>query len=75
MRLVSFLTSLTKSELEELKDELNLTDDEVLVFDQISHGRSIVATADRCNIATSTVSNRIKSISKKVSKVSYPSLK
>lgn len=69
MRLGKYLTSLTKSELEELKDELNMTDDEILVFDQISHGRSIVATADRCNIATSTVSNRIKNISKKVSKL------
>lgn len=69
MRLGKYITSLTKSELDELEIQLNLTDDELLVFRQLSKGRSIVAIADNCGIATSTVSNRIKAILTKCSRL------
>ena len=36
MRLGKYLSSLTKPELEELKEQLNLSDDELLVFDNLS---------------------------------------
>ena len=42
MRLGKYLSSLNKPELEELKDQLNLTDDEEMVFCQLSKGRSNV---------------------------------
>ena len=40
MRLGKYLSSLTKPELESLKEQLNLTDDEELVFFHLSKGRS-----------------------------------
>ena len=62
MRLGKYLSSLTKPELEELKDLLNLTDDEEMVFAQLSKGRSKIMVADNCQISERTVSNKIKSI-------------
>ena len=69
MRLGKYLSSLTKPELEELKERLNLTDDEELVFCQLSKGRSKVLIADNCRISTSTVDNRIKAIGLKIKRV------
>lgn len=64
-----YLSSLTKPELEELKDQLNLTDDEEMVFVQLSKGRSNVTTADNCGVSSSFVDSRIKSISYKLNKL------
>lgn len=66
MKLGHYLSGLIKSELEDLERELNLTDEEKVVFDLLSKGKSIVYIADRCNISPSSVSNRIKSIQRKV---------
>ena len=46
MRLGMYLTSLTKPELEELRERLNLTDDEEVVFKGLSKGRSRIRIAD-----------------------------
>ena len=70
MRLGRYLSSLTKPELEQIKDNLNLTDEEEAVFIHLSKGRSKVAIADRCLISISTVDNRIKSINAKLSRIS-----
>lgn len=70
MRLGMYLTSLTKPELEELRERLNLTDDEEKVFLGLSKGRSRTRIADDCMCATSTVSNRIKNISNKLKRLS-----
>ena len=40
MRLGKYLSSLTKPELEELKEQLNLSDDELKVFNNLSKNRS-----------------------------------
>lgn len=69
MRLGKYLSSLTKPELETLKERLNLTDDEEMVFCQLSKGRSKVAVADNCRISISTVDNRIKAIGTKLKRV------
>lgn len=69
MRLGKFLSSLTMPELEELRDKLNLTDEEFLVFNELSKGRSIVMVATKYGMATSTVSNRIKAIVTKCSRI------
>ena len=69
MRLGYYLSSLTRSELENLMNELNLSDDEETVFWCLSKGRSNVATADACRCSVATVSNRIAHIKYKVEKV------
>lgn len=68
-RLGKYLSSLTKPELEELKDQLNLTDDEEMIFCQLSKGRSNVIVADNCRVSLSFVDSRIKSISIKVNRL------
>ena len=65
-RLGKYLASLTKPELEELKEKLNLTDDEEMVFVQLSKGRSKVVISDNCRISCGTVDNKIKSINIKM---------
>ena len=66
MRLGKYLSSLTKPELEELKEQLNLTDSEEEVFDQLSRGRSKIQVSERCLVSVSTVDNRTKSINAKL---------
>lgn len=68
-RLGKYLSSLTKPELEELKDQLNLTDDEELVFLQLSKGRSNITVADNCKLSERTVDNKIKSINLKIARL------
>ena len=69
-RLGKYLSSLTKPELEELKEQLNLTDDEEMVFCQLSKGRSNITVADNCQISSRTVDNKIKSINLKIARLS-----
>ena len=69
MALGKYLSSMTKPELEELKNLLNLTEDEEEVFNGLSRGRSKTRVADDCMVSTSTVDNRIKSISLKVARL------
>ena len=69
MTLGRYLSSLTKPELERIREELNLSDEEELVFNHLSKGRSKIAVADRCMISISTVDNRIRSINTKLSRV------
>ena len=69
MRLGKYLSSLTKPELELLKDQLNLSDDEEPIFVHLSKGRSNIAVADNCMISLTTVDNRIKSIKQKISRI------
>lgn len=69
MRLGKYLSGLTKPELEELKEQLNLTDDELEVFCGLSKGRSKIKIADDCLVSVSTVSNRIRAIQNKVERL------
>ena len=69
MGLGKYLSSLTNPELEKIKEEINLTDEEEVVFTHLSKGRSKIAIADRCMISVSTVDNRIKSINKKLCRI------
>lgn len=66
MRLGKYLTSLTKPELEELRESLNLTDDELIVFDELARGRNKTEISIKSVVSTSTVSNRIKAINNKI---------
>ena len=69
MRLGKYLSSLTKPELDELKEQLNLSDDELLVFDNLSKNRSQVTIADKCLVSVSTIDNRIKTINSKLNRL------
>lgn len=69
MRLGKYLSSLTKPELEELKGLLNLTDDEEIIFMELSKGRSVICIAEKCVVSTSTVDNRTKAIKLKMNKL------
>ncbi len=69
MRLGKYLSSLTKPELEELKEQLNLSDDELKVFDNLSKDRSKAVIADNCLVCTSTIDNRIKAINIKIKRL------
>lgn len=69
MRLGKYLSSLTKPELEELKDLLNLTDDEEEVFKGLSKGRTKTRIADDCLVSVPTVSLKIRAIQNKVNRV------
>lgn len=69
MRLGKYLTTLTKPELEELKEMLNLTDDEEMVFKLLAKGKSKVSISSECLFSVGTVSNRISAIQKKVNRL------
>ena len=69
MRLGKYLSSLTKPELEELKELLNLTEDEEEVFKNLSKGRSNIQTSNICMVSVSTVDKRIKTISAKLTRL------
>ena len=66
MRLGKYLSGLTKPELEHLMEQLNLTDDEEMVFLQLSKGRSKTCAADNCKVSISTIDNRIRDINRKL---------
>lgn len=68
-RLGKYLSSLTKPELEEVKELLNLTDDELEVFNQLAKGKSKVEVSGKCLVGTSTVDRRIKSIKQKLARL------
>ena len=69
MRLGKYLSSLTKPELEALRELLNLSDDEELIFNELSKGRSKIIVSENCLVSISTVDNRIKSINSKLHRV------
>ena len=69
MRLGKYLSSLTKPEVERLRDELNLTEDEEIIFNKLAKGKSKVSIADECLVSVGTVSNRISAIQSKVSRI------
>ena len=69
MKLGKYLSSLTKSEIEYLEEQLNLTDDEREVFEHLRKGRSKIYISEKCLISVSTVDNRIKAIKGKLNRV------
>lgn len=69
MRLGKYLSSLTKPELEELKELLNLTEDELEVFSMLAKGKTLVEVSMENRISISTLKRRIESIKRKVEKL------
>lgn len=69
MRLGKYLSSLTKPELEELKELLNLTEDELEAFSMLAKGKTLVEASMENKISVSTLKRRIESIKRKVEKL------
>lgn len=69
MRLGKYLSSMTKPELEEIRENLNLTDEEEVVFRYLSKGKSNITVADMCGVSLPTIDNRIKSIRSKLNRL------
>ena len=69
MRLGRYLTSLTKPELENLKSNLNMTEDQKKIFELLLKGSSRQMIADRLMVSSATVGNRIGEIVKKIERL------
>lgn len=69
MRLGKYLSSLTKPELEILKDNLNMTEDQMKIFELLRKGSSRQMIADRLMVSPATVGNRIGEIVKKIERL------
>ena len=64
-----YLSSLTKPELEELKELLNLTEDELEAFSMLAKGKTLVEVSMENKTSVSTLKRRIESIKRKVEKL------
>ena len=69
MRLGKYLSSLTKPELEELKELLNLTEDELEAFSMLAKGKTLVEVSMENRTSISTLKRRIEAIKRKVEKL------
>ena len=69
MRMVKFLSSLTKPELEEIVTNANFTDEEQKIFELLAKDRSIAEIASKLCVCERTINRRIKNIDSKISKV------
>lgn len=69
MNLGKMLSSMIKPELDELREICNFTEEEQMVFNELSKGKSRVQIAEKLSVSCNTVSNRAKSILNKISKV------
>ena len=69
MRLGKYLTSLTKPELEKLKENLNLTGDQLKIFELLLKGSSRELIAFKTNTSPATVGVRIGEMVKKINRL------
>lgn len=69
MKLGRYLTKLTKPELNELREQLNLTLEETVVFDELSKGNSNQCISDLCCCSVATIGNRVRDIKDKIERV------
>ena len=69
MRMVKFLSSLTKPELEEILTNANFTDEEQKIFELLAKDKCITQIAIKLCVCERTINRRIKSIESKISKV------
>lgn len=62
------LSSKIKPELDKLREICNFTDEENIVFNELSKGKSRVQIAEKLSVSCNTVSNRTRSIQDKILK-------
>ena len=65
MRLGKYLSSLTKPELDYLKDQLNLSDNEIKIFELLAKDKCIDDVALSVGCSTNTVDRNIRAIKDK----------
>lgn len=66
MRLGKYLTGLTKSELEELKDKCGFTDTEEIIFKMVCNEYGCIEISEKICISTATVNRKIRNIKDKI---------
>lgn len=64
-----YLSSLTKPELEDYKEQLNLTDDELEIFNFLCRGKNTTEISLKLNISSATVDRKIKTIKTKFERI------
>lgn len=65
------LSRFTKATIDELRENLNLTDDELIVFNMLSKGKSQVQIADKMNVSVKTVATRTRRIKDKMIQLGF----
>lgn len=66
MRLGLYLSTLTRPELEHTKQDLNLTEEQNVIFDMLSKRKSIEEISMNVGMSTRTVDREIQRIKKKL---------
>ena len=69
MRMGTFLSSLTKPELETIITNANFTDEEQKIFELLKKDKCIAEIAVNLCVCERTINRRIKNIESKISKV------
>ena len=66
MRLGKYLSSLTKPELENLKENCGFTENEIIIFKMLCNEFGAIEISEKMNISIPTVNRRIKNIREKI---------
>lgn len=69
MRLGQYLSSLTKPELEEIKEKLCLSDDEEIIFKMLARQKSITEISNYMNISEISVKRRCRKLNDKIERI------
>lgn len=69
MRLGQYLSSLTKPELEEIKEKLCLSDDEEIVFKMLAKQKSITEISNYMSISEISVKRRCRKLNDKIERI------
>ena len=69
MRLGKYLSSLTKPEIDELRELLNLSDENLLIFDFLSIGKTRQEISTRICMSRRTIDRKIREIKNKIFKI------
>lgn len=69
MRLGKYLSSMTKPELEEIRENCNLSYEDSIIFTMLSQNCSLTEISMKNQISLSTLKRRTKTIKEKVGKL------
>ena len=54
------------SDLQKIKEDANLTEEEEMIYYMLSKGKSIIQIADKMNLSTRTIDRRIRNMKEKL---------
>lgn len=63
------LSELTKPELDRIRENANFTEEEAMVFDLASDGKTVVEIAYKMNVCERTVNRKLLKVRKKIIRV------